>query len=226
MTDLDRAAQLFQNILGASGLPQTVSADMDPSTQALIDRLALVDESAARTTKFVAVNRKPVTGGWLLVDVSPGPRAPWWHVAVVEHGTGVLSYTRRAVPSDGVRWHLEAAGVSGADFREEPATESHANPYQPSDGVGERGRDERPVYFIQADGGPIKIGVAAHPARRLAELQTSSPYELHLLAMMPGQGALGESALHARFEHRRMRGEWFAPAPDLLAYIEANGVPA
>jgi hypothetical protein len=86
--------------------------------------------------------------------------------------------------------------------------------------------DTRPVYFVQADGGPIKIGLAANPRRRVADLQTSSPYPLRLVATLPGQGAMGESALHAKFAHLRMHGEWFEPAPELLAYIEANGVPA
>lgn len=75
------------------------------------------------------------------------------------------------------------------------------------------------VYFIQAASGPIKIGRAADARVRLAEIQTGSHEELVLLATVPG-GRVVERQLHQRFAEHRIRGEWFAPAADILAEIE------
>jgi hypothetical protein len=78
------------------------------------------------------------------------------------------------------------------------------------------------VYFIQgADGGPIKIGWATRPAVRMAQMQAHSPVDLRLLHTEPGNGR-EERELHARFAAARKHGEWFWPADELLAFIEAR----
>lgn len=78
------------------------------------------------------------------------------------------------------------------------------------------------VYFIQAGGdGPIKIGFSLSPATRLAQLQTSMPDRLRLLAQRTGSRA-DERDLHKAFQVHRIRGEWFAPHQDLLDYIAAT----
>lgn len=65
------------------------------------------------------------------------------------------------------------------------------------------------VYFIQArGGGPIKIGYSANPEKRLAALQTASPYDLAILAIRPGSRD-DEAALHDRLSAHRLRGDWF-----------------
>jgi hypothetical protein len=76
------------------------------------------------------------------------------------------------------------------------------------------------VYFIQAEGGgPIKIGVTTGSAEtRLASLQTGSPVKLRIVTTTPGDPAL-ERKLHHRFAAHRLHGEWFSPAPELLAFI-------
>jgi hypothetical protein len=77
------------------------------------------------------------------------------------------------------------------------------------------------IYFIQSgESGPIKIGRSDEPERRLAEMQTSHPETLRLLATCP-QGANQERRLHLTFQHLRLRrnGEWFKAAPDLLVHI-------
>ena len=56
-------------------------------------------------------------------------------------------------------------------------------------------------------------------ATRLSLLQTSSPYPLTVLAAIPG-GRKDEIELHTRFASLRVRGEWFAAAPELVAFIE------
>lgn len=87
------------------------------------------------------------------------------------------------------------------------------------------------IYFVQAgNGGPIKIGRTSLVVRyRVRELQIGCPYELLLLATMPG-GLAKERALHARFRGDRLRGEWFRPSPELLGLIatlpQGSGVAA
>lgn len=52
------------------------------------------------------------------------------------------------------------------------------------------------VYFIQAvEGGPIKIGFAQDPQKRLAEIQRMSPVPLQVLKVIPGDRNL-EGAIH------------------------------
>ncbi|MBU0491029.1 MAG: GIY-YIG nuclease family protein [Chloroflexi bacterium] len=76
------------------------------------------------------------------------------------------------------------------------------------------------IYIIQAgDDGPLKIGRAANPQQRLAELQHGSPAPLQLRATLPG-GRTEERALCARFAAHRLHGEWFAPAAELLDWVQ------
>lgn len=78
------------------------------------------------------------------------------------------------------------------------------------------------IYFLRRkDGvGPVKIGCSRRPIQRLTDLYRWSPYELTLLASAPG-GSAWERGLHARFAAYRLHMEWFAPAPALLAGIDA-----
>lgn len=79
------------------------------------------------------------------------------------------------------------------------------------------------IYFIrEAGGGNIKIGHAKDPWRRRAFLQTAHVSELTLEALEEG-GVEREAALHAMFAAYHVRGEWFAPAAGLLAYIDRLG---
>lgn len=83
-------------------------------------------------------------------------------------------------------------------------------------------QDTRSVYFIQAvSGGLIKIGVAADPVARLAEIQRMCPVPLRILSVLPGVGQPGEAALHRRFAAARRHGEWFEPTAELLREVTA-----
>src|SRR4051812_12804539 len=74
------------------------------------------------------------------------------------------------------------------------------------------------VYFIQQGwSGPVKIGVARSPQRRMAELQTASPYVLRLLGVVPHGGTPLEGELHQRHAVDRLYGEWFQPTAAVLA---------
>jgi len=78
------------------------------------------------------------------------------------------------------------------------------------------------TYFVQAEtGGPIKIGKATTIANRLSTLQTGCPEKLLCLGTISGDV---EKELHARFATHRLHGEWFAPAPVLLEYIEKHAM--
>lgn len=75
------------------------------------------------------------------------------------------------------------------------------------------------VYFIQqGDSGAVKIGCSRNPTQRLAGLQTGHSEPLRLLTCAVGSQAQ-ERALHDRFAHLRVSGEWFRPDEELLAYI-------
>lgn len=76
------------------------------------------------------------------------------------------------------------------------------------------------VYFIQgADGtGPIKIGYAKDPKKRLAEIQRMSPVLLTILNAIEGDRKR-EGAIHRHFADLRLFGEWFKATDALLAFI-------
>lgn len=77
------------------------------------------------------------------------------------------------------------------------------------------------IYFAQAgEGGPVKIGWTAKPRRRFATLQTDCWLRVDILASIPGS-MRDEAALHERFRAHRIRGEWFRPVPELLAFAES-----
>ena len=76
------------------------------------------------------------------------------------------------------------------------------------------------VYFIGGDVGPIKIGMTASAANRLARIQSTCPFPVRVLASMPG-GRSEEMRLHRQFAASRLHGEWFERSPELLAEIAA-----
>jgi hypothetical protein len=76
------------------------------------------------------------------------------------------------------------------------------------------------VYFIQADGGAVKIGFTAKSAEgRLRSLQTGTPGSLRLLGWIKASESF-ERHLHARFWGWHLRGEWFEPTRGLLNFIK------
>lgn len=75
------------------------------------------------------------------------------------------------------------------------------------------------VYFIQAESGPIKIGVAIDPQSRLNTLQCSHFEKLTLLFISPGGREL-EQECHRIFAKCRIRGEWFRCEGNLKDLID------
>lgn len=76
------------------------------------------------------------------------------------------------------------------------------------------------VYFIlAAKARAIKIGYSKNRCQRFHDLQTGSPVPLHFYGSVPGNKA-DETALHQRFKHRRLTGEWFRECNEIYNYIE------
>lgn len=87
-----------------------------------------------------------------------------------------------------------------------------------------QGIAEQFVYFVQAgDDGPVKIGLAKEPLRRVSSLQTGSPVPLRLRHVVPGDHAL-ERALHRRFAEARVAGEWFGDDWTAIILTYGGGV--
>ena len=76
------------------------------------------------------------------------------------------------------------------------------------------------IYFIQCGkNGPIKIGYTdKDPKERLSQLQTACPYELKLLWVYKDDD-YSEKQIHEELKHEHIRGEWFRPGNDVLAFI-------
>ncbi|TDR90352.1 GIY-YIG nuclease family protein [Enterovirga rhinocerotis] len=94
-------------------------------------------------------------------------------------------------------------------------------------GGPDRHRPKQPVrhgkVYVVASGEHIKIGFASDPGRRLASLQTASPFKLVTVAIFAGS-TLDERALHRRFAGQQAVGEWFRREGELAAWIE-EGCP-
>lgn len=77
------------------------------------------------------------------------------------------------------------------------------------------------IYFITAvhPNYPIKIGFTEKlSAVRIRALQTGCPYALYFLGHTRGT-MRRERDIHLCFDHLRLRGEWFAYHPELIAFI-------
>ncbi len=76
------------------------------------------------------------------------------------------------------------------------------------------------VYFAQDETRrTIKIGRAMCPPARVGELQTANSAKLRLLVAIPAM-VTTEAELHRRFASCHLRGEWFWPGPELVAFID------
>jgi len=81
------------------------------------------------------------------------------------------------------------------------------------------------IYFAQVgDEGPIKIGKAINPAKRLIELQVSHYETIMLLGVMEGDRDV-EVQLLEQFKLYRKRGEGCEPEEDLVQFIRQNARP-
>lgn len=78
------------------------------------------------------------------------------------------------------------------------------------------------VYFMQAEnGGPIKIGRAKDPERRLRGMQVGSPVRLVLRRKIWTHPST-ETWLHHRFASDRLHGEWYRPTETIATIADAK----
>jgi len=79
------------------------------------------------------------------------------------------------------------------------------------------------LYVIEEQHpGPVKVGIAEHPIRRLSILQCGNPRALFLRAIYCGTRAdcrWIEGAIHFRFSGSILRGEWMSES---VATVEAE----
>lgn len=72
------------------------------------------------------------------------------------------------------------------------------------------------VYFIRAgEDGPVKIGYAGEPKRRMRSLQSGNWIRLHLIRELPGDLAT-ERFFHELYADRRRAFEWYEFCPSML----------
>ena len=78
------------------------------------------------------------------------------------------------------------------------------------------------VYFIlESVTQTIKIGVSADPESRMLGLQANTPLECSMIRYVKVEdGYLTEHWLHEKFQHLRVRGEWFRLTPELLDFAK------
>lgn len=77
------------------------------------------------------------------------------------------------------------------------------------------------IYFILAKKtNLVKIGTTTNMKNRFSTLSTGSPYELELLYTFPGYKQK-EKELHKKFEHLRVKGEWFNYTDEIKVFIGA-----
>jgi hypothetical protein len=79
------------------------------------------------------------------------------------------------------------------------------------------------IYILQVRGkGQLKIGFTENdPMRRVAAIQSASPYELELISSFAAI-AQDELHLHKALEQHRIRGEWYRPSEEVMGYLEGH----
>lgn len=106
----------------------------------------------------------------------------------------------------------------------EAAARQYANgTYNPSRPVGPRRAYATPPQkgvYVVGFGPYIKIGISVNVTERLAGLQTGAPEKIVLYAVLDGWAA-EEAALHKRFAHYRLNGEWFRNEGELAEWLRS-----
>jgi hypothetical protein len=157
---------------------------------------------------------------WSLVDKSAADGC-WRWTGLFTNGVATFSGEEWSGPPHRVAWEFSNGPLGDSTLTRTCATETCVKPVHYRKGKQAQQEEfNRTVYFFQlGDSGPIKIGVARSFERRLAVVETHSPYPVRILLTMPGSYRL-ERELHERFRAHHLRREWFQPAPELLAFID------
>ena len=75
------------------------------------------------------------------------------------------------------------------------------------------------MIYYATDGTAVKIGysVTGQVKLRITKLQTGNPRKITILAVCPG-GRRAERALHRKFAHSSLRGEWFKRTIEIMTF--------
>jgi len=80
------------------------------------------------------------------------------------------------------------------------------------------------IYFIRGkESGNIKIGYSADPEQRKSNLQTANYEELEFIGIMDGS-IEDEAKIQEMFSTFNIRGEWYRPAQEVVAFAKKNAV--
>jgi|LUMW01.1.fsa_nt_gb hypothetical protein len=74
------------------------------------------------------------------------------------------------------------------------------------------------VYFVGPSGGPVKIGLATSPDRRMKDLQIGNHARLRLWALIPGDSN-DEAEFHRQLSDFKLTGEWFQPTAEVMSVV-------
>ena len=67
----------------------------------------------------------------------------------------------------------------------------------------------------------MKIGISRDPRRRLKDLQTSVPYALEILYVLPDAWLKEEREFHCSLREHSLNGEWFKVTPESLQSLQS-----
>lgn len=88
-------------------------------------------------------------------------------------------------------------------------------------------QETRFLYVIaESADGPVKIGVANNPEKRLSQLQTGSSGELRLFHSEPCEADKAsevERRIHQELRPHRKKGEWFSIAVEQAVFEVTHG---
>jgi hypothetical protein len=84
------------------------------------------------------------------------------------------------------------------------------------------------IYFVQAASGPVKIGyIKTYSFRfksRMGDLQRDNYEQLYIINLIPGS-IKTEAALHRKYYHLRIKGEWFMYSEDMRKETGEGVIP-
>lgn len=76
------------------------------------------------------------------------------------------------------------------------------------------------VYVISVNNEYYKIGYANNVKKRIQHLQLACPYPIQIVHIIMTDHTIRlETALHKRYRHRHVQGEWFRLSPDEVQSI-------
>ena len=75
------------------------------------------------------------------------------------------------------------------------------------------------IYFIgNTTESKVKIGYSKHPDKRLKEIQTTAPFKVSILKVIPGN-FIEEKKWHRHFAWCKTNNEWYTLTEELKEFI-------